>query len=355
MVNSGQETSARTTTSVGDAGATADLACNSEKVNTGSEEFLTALWRLNETLTEKNIEALKKIEKMTGPWVPRNERLSDDQILVGIGVHLIKKLTGRAETTLKRSQIECPCKCGGKLDCSNHMYIGSEDTLHGELDMLSMGVGVSATESISDETQGTDDGVDETETEPAGSEEKEPAKVKLVKQSSNGHRANLEFKNVSTDETPGHQQLIAQAITFGWTQYNRHRDSSPYIPTLYIDSTKFGLFVYNPVLDSLFISETPLLFIADKLKSSVDKYSGIFILWLILYHRLFFERSTDYDKKGFDCKFTEQVKVEFYKQLKEYSSCIKRHTPGAQWGAGDIGIWESKLEQHRKRKHSDSD
>lgn len=157
--------------------------------------------------------------------------------------------------------------------------------------MLSVAVGVTATESISHETQGTDDGVDETETEPAGSEEKEPAKVKLVKQSSNGHRVNLEFKKtVSTDETPGHQQLIAQAITFGWTQYNRHRDSSPYIPTLFIDSTKFGLFVYNPVFDSLFISETPLLFIADKLKSSVDKYSGIFILWLILYHRLFFQK-----------------------------------------------------------------
>ena len=64
----------------------------------------------------ENIESLQKVGKMAN--------LSEDQILVGIGIHLIRKLTGTAETTWSRSQIKCPCNCGGQLDFSNTMCIG---------------------------------------------------------------------------------------------------------------------------------------------------------------------------------------------------------------------------------------
>ena len=42
--------------------------------------------RLNDALTENNIESLKKIGNMKG--------LSEDQITAGIGKHLVMKLTG---------------------------------------------------------------------------------------------------------------------------------------------------------------------------------------------------------------------------------------------------------------------
>ena len=74
-----------------------------------------ALKRLNETVKKENIAALKKIQGMT---------LFEDQVAVGIGVHVVKKLTGHAETTLKRSKMKCPCGCQGKLDYTPEMFIG---------------------------------------------------------------------------------------------------------------------------------------------------------------------------------------------------------------------------------------
>ena len=94
------------------------------QVNTSSGEFKIALERLNEAVTEKNVAALKKIQEMSDPSIPEKDRLSEDQILVGIGVHLVKKLTGKGETTWKRSQIYCPCGCKEKLDYSDSMFIG---------------------------------------------------------------------------------------------------------------------------------------------------------------------------------------------------------------------------------------
>ena len=58
-------------------------ALNIFQVNTKSSQFLTAFKRLKETLTEENLNAQKKIGEM---------KLSEDEIVVGIGVHLIKVL-----------------------------------------------------------------------------------------------------------------------------------------------------------------------------------------------------------------------------------------------------------------------
>ena len=75
-------------------------------------------------MTEDNLASLKKIQKLTDPSLPEKKRLSEDQILVGIGIHLVKKLQGIAQTTLKRSRMACPCGCKEKLDYTPEMYIG---------------------------------------------------------------------------------------------------------------------------------------------------------------------------------------------------------------------------------------
>ena len=75
-------------------------------------------------MTEDNLASLEKIKKLTDPSLPEKKRLSEDQILVGIGVHLVKKLQGIAQTTMKRSQMACPCGCKEKLDYTREMYIG---------------------------------------------------------------------------------------------------------------------------------------------------------------------------------------------------------------------------------------
>ena len=86
------------------------------QVHTNSEDFCKALANLNQTLSEENLAALQKIQKQRD--------LTEDQILVGVGVHLIKQLTGGALTNRKKSETKCPCGCEEKLEFSGKMYIG---------------------------------------------------------------------------------------------------------------------------------------------------------------------------------------------------------------------------------------
>ena len=80
-------------------------------------KFRDALSRLNKCLDEDNLAALSKIQKM--------KNLSEDQIVVAIGIHLIQKLSGKAETNNKKSLMKCPCGCSGKLDNGEKMFIGN--------------------------------------------------------------------------------------------------------------------------------------------------------------------------------------------------------------------------------------
>ena len=82
-----------------------------------SKKFRDALYRLNKCLEEDNLAALSKIQKM--------KNLSEDQIVVGIGIHLIQKLSGKAETNKKKSLMKCPCGCRGKLCNGEKMFIGN--------------------------------------------------------------------------------------------------------------------------------------------------------------------------------------------------------------------------------------
>ena len=61
--------------------------------------------RSNKAVTEEIVAALKKIKEMSDPSIPEKVRLSEDQILVGIGVHLVKQLTGKGEIMWRRSHL----------------------------------------------------------------------------------------------------------------------------------------------------------------------------------------------------------------------------------------------------------
>ena len=51
------------------------------------------------------------------------QRLSEDQIVVDIGVHLIKKLTGKVLSSPARCAIKCSCGCDEKFDEQQKMFI----------------------------------------------------------------------------------------------------------------------------------------------------------------------------------------------------------------------------------------
>lgn len=208
---------------------------------------------------------------------------------------------------------------------------GSEATLHGELDILSL-VGVTATGEIPDYEDVSS----------------------MERQSSNGRGVNLEVEK-TTDDNPGPEQVIAQAVTYGWTQYNRHPNLTPYVPSIFIDGSKFALFVYNPKFDSLFIVDCPLRFIEEGTKKPKDKYSGILTLWLILHYRLFFRKETVYDE-SYDCRFKKTVNVKAYEELHDYIVCVRGNRDAVKWGPPKLCLWsEERTTKELKRKHLDSD
>ena len=141
-----------------------------------------------------------------------------------------------------------------------------------------------------------------------------------------------EADDVSKEKMRNQEQVIAQSIVFGWTQYNRHPDKSADIPTIYIDSEKFGVLIYNPEADSLLISQLPILFYSDHpLNTLADKCSGIFILWLFMNHRMFFKKQITASRMDCGFKILMAQDLEYYKQLKSYSNSIKIRTRGFQW------------------------
>ena len=192
----------------------------------------------------------------------------------------------------------------------------------------------------------------EVEEEPTMGEEGEmeadgDTRPNLKRRNSEGQRVNVECKkDVSIDESAA----IAQAITFGWTEFNTHTHLSPFIPSLYIDSKQFGVLVYNPQDDSLVISEKSVLFIYEDMANE-NKYSGIFLLWIILHHRLFFRKDIDFDD-DVACGFIKQVDVDAYKRLNNYSQRIMYTHSGFKWRPG-FCIEAKRRERKRKRLESE--
>ena len=197
-----------------------------------------------------------------------------------------------------------------RTDIFYHLFKGSEDTLHGELDLISLsqGVGVTATVRIDTEDEEAADSDDEEK----------------VQQADDMERRNVDFefkKSIGIDDNKAHRQIIAQAITFAFTEFNLHKDQSPFIPSVFIDYQQFSVFIYNPEDDTLMITNT-LYFINDDMKAVIpaEKYSGIFFLWIILHHRLFFKKILDVDVDKYKSGFKEQVRLSDYEKL-----CTYRH------------------------------
>ena len=162
----------------------------------------------------------------------------------------------------------------------------------------------------------------------------------------------VESEAAEKDVSACQQQVIAQAITFGWTEFNKHSHLSPFIPSLYLDKKQLGVLVYNPQDDSLMISEKSVLFINENMENE-DKYAGIFLLWLILHHRLFFRKNIDFNYDDVACSFIKQVDVDAYKRLNTYSERILHTIPGFKWKP--TGLIFEPYKGERKRKWSESD
>ena len=91
------------------------------QLDVASDPFKAALQRLNDCLQEENLHAIQRIQhkhKM------EKEKLSKEDILVGIGNHVISKLSGNAMTSRTKRQHKCPCGCTMKLAFGEKMYIG---------------------------------------------------------------------------------------------------------------------------------------------------------------------------------------------------------------------------------------
>ena len=211
-------------------------------------------------------------------------------------------------------------------------FAGSEETWHGQLDMFalcrqqSMGdniVGIFAARNLGqgEGDVGPHDIADDEDTE--GDRQRQLTK--------------LEFKK--RVNPPDKVQAISQAIVCGWMEYNRHKAKrkSPYIPFIYIDKQEYLFFIYNPELDSLISSANYIKYFYEKAPPDLPKdiYSGVFILWIILHHRLFF-REKILGGFNLECGFTRQLSresIQAYNQLKDFAVFVQdKEKDYDQWG-----------------------
>ena len=180
-------------------------------------------------------------------------------------------------------------------------FLGSRQTWHGELDLCAVGVGLTAAipDRSGDSDMIDDDGED-----------------------SQGKRTNLEF----IMDWKAHSHAIAQAIVFGFTEFNRHRDLSSLIPTVLLNHECFLVLIYDPVTDSLMGPRNPVYYINKNITEETDprRYLGIFFLWLVLNHRFFFAKKVR-DVQIVTCKFRKKTEKE--KKLREYEKLREFQPP----------------------------
>ena len=200
---------------------------------------------------------------------------------------------------------------------------GSPDAWHGELDLYALGEGMTPVKAVV-----TDAG------DSVGGDS--PDSV--------GERTNLELKAVALE----HQisQPIQQAITFAWTEYNRHPKLSPLYPTVYLNNFEFSFIVYNPVTDSLLAPGYFISLVSKKVeKNDVNRYLGIFFLWLILNHRFFFIKDLRIEEQPCGFKAKSKAVLEKYEQLNTFSRHICKRSG---YGYGHISL---ARKPRKKRKH----
>ncbi|XP_045203197.2 uncharacterized protein LOC123556495 [Mercenaria mercenaria] len=266
-----------------------DSSSDDDVVDFDTTPIQEAIQRLNDCLTEENCQQLTRIFE--------RQDLSENEVLVGCGVHLIKKLSGNAFTNTYRGNLTCPCGCGEKLQATD-MCIGTSSTWYGELDMLaehkSTNIIVKSPDNISD-----DENVEDNE---------------------EGQSCPRDCTNFEVEKNSiyaGHVlcKAIAESVVFAWTEYNRHPESHSCIPSILISNGKFAAFIYNPINDELYATAG-----YQNLNPKDNRFSGIFCLWVFLNHRLFFRKETEKDLRRM-CGFSESVsedKLKQYECLKDY-------------------------------------
>lgn len=117
-------------------------------------------------------------------------------------------------------------------------------------------------------------------------------------------------------------QILSRAIVFGWTEFNRQRDFSPYIPSIMIDSSKFMFVLYNPQTDTLLTFEGFIHYYP------FEDYFGLITLWVILNHRLFFIKHSIDDTVIPPCGFKRVMTEDLFKyeSLMGYKESITAQT-----------------------------
>ena len=196
------------------------------------------------------------------------------------------------------------------------LFTGSKETWHGELDLLtSGGVSLAVTEKLEADAE-----EENTRYEQASDDTDLSPKQQLQRSFSNGNRAKRK-------EIEG---VMGQSIVFGFTEYNRHPELTPYIPTILIDSNVFWTLIYDPVDDCLIAGNKVTAFVrSDPIfrYHKSDRFQGLFLLWVLLNYRLFFRKDLDgslmpFESLGFKetarrtgnlCKY--EALCEFYEEV----------------------------------------
>lgn len=270
-----------------------------DEIDLDCEIVRKAIDHLNNFFKKDN---LMKLEKVLD-----NSR-DEAELEIGLGIHLISKLAGKASTNTSKSKCPCPCGCGEFLQGNEKMWIGSKDTWYGELDIIA---GSPATGDV----VAVKIGEVETNTEEDSSSEEETDEL----EGNPGDRTNVEVKfsgyNLSVN------QLVTQAVVVAFTEYNRHREKGKCIPSVLIDRVSFRFVIYNPVDDQLVGSNS----ITFRKKEFVPRgiFRPIMVLWLILNHRIFFVRSPERLQLYLKSRFQEKMSnLQSFQNLHDYSENI---------------------------------
>lgn len=284
--------------------------CDHEVVDLQSDEVTEAMKNLNNFLNKDNLHCLFKVLESS-----RDE----GDLEIGLGIHLISKLTGNAFTRRWKAQRDCICGCTEKLGASDEMYIGSQNTWYGELDILAGNPGsgrtvaVTICESVKDDRDDNEDEEEDLSDSP-------------------GNRTNTEVK--SQTDGSDFNQAVAQSIVFAFTEFNRHTDKGCVIPSVLIDKTMYYVVMYNPVTDIL-ISFSNTYNFGPKAGNKGEFIRAILVLWVTLNHRIFFAKFPklrDEQQSEFGSKINNLQK---YRELKNFSKIIrKRNTDDFNYPIG---------------------
>jgi hypothetical protein len=85
------------------------------QIDFDSKVVAEAICRLNTFFDKDNLWKLEKV---------LNTSSDDAELEIGLGVHMISKLAGKASTNRSKCNYICPCGCGQLLQGNDKMWIG---------------------------------------------------------------------------------------------------------------------------------------------------------------------------------------------------------------------------------------